>query len=154
MSQKQRDKYKADFTLVDVYEWLKRDYPLKTKFYDVNRILFMNICAEFNDRLIAEHVIGNPLGTKLPYSLGERKIRKCKTALGHYAIDRNLSKQYRKKIVHFNEHTQGMVCKFVWLTTKVRLKGRKRYSWESCRSHDRLLAKVLKNPDREVDYFE
>ena len=66
-------------------------------------------------------------------------------------IDWAASKKLGKRIYHLNDHTGGYKYRFYW--TKGIIKNITAYSFIPTRTNTRTLAGILKDKNRELDYF-
>ena len=119
----------------------------------VDKKLFRAICDEFNKLLIDEILISSE-EIRLPYRLGTIRIKKSKMKYddkNKLKIDWAASKKLGKRIYHLNDHTGGYKYRFYW--TKGIVKNITAYSFIPTRTNTRSLASILKDKNRQLDYF-
>lgn len=142
--------YKRDFGIKDIYKFYKQS---TVKGLQVDYKVFRDICDEFNKAIIDEILI-NSEDVKLPVRLGRLRIKKTKmnfTDKNKLRIDWKKSKELKKRIYHMNEHTGGYKYRFFW--KKGIIKNITAYAFIPTRTNARRLASILKDEDRELDYF-
>jgi len=142
--------YKKDFGSNDVYKKYKEDVIPELQ---VDKQLFRKICDEFN-RMVIEEILLNSEEVRLPYRLGTVRIKKSKMKYddkNKLKIDWAASRKLGKRIYHLNDHTGGYKYRFYW--TKGIIKNITAYSFIPTRTNTRTLASILKDKDRQLDYF-
>ncbi len=142
--------YKKDFGSNDVYKKYKEDVIPELQ---VDKQLFRKICDEFN-RMVIEEILLNSEEVRLPYRLGTVRIKKSKMKYddkNKLKIDWAASRKLGKRIYHLNDHTGGYKYRFYW--TKGIIKNITAYSFIPTRTNTRNLASILKDKNRELDYF-
>tara|TARA_R100000951_G_C2609159_1_gene170664 strand:- start:316 stop:780 length:465 start_codon:yes stop_codon:yes gene_type:complete len=142
--------YKKDFGSNDVYKKYKEDVIPELQ---VDKQLFREICDEFN-RMVIEEILLNSEEVRLPYRLGTVRIKKSKMKYddkNKLKIDWAASRKLGKRIYHLNDHTGGYKYRFYW--TKGIIKNITAYSFIPTRTNTRNLASILKDKNRELDYF-
>jgi len=151
--------YKKDYGSDDIYNLYKNEIKkiaVTEKELDsllVDKKLFRTICDEFNKLLIDEILI-NSEEMRLPYRLGVVRIKKSKMKYddkNKLKIDWAASKKLGKRIYHLNDHTGGYKYRFYW--TKGIVKNITAYSFIPTRTNTRRLASILKDKNRQLDYF-
>ena len=142
--------YKKDYGSNEVYKHYTQEV---IKELQVDRKLFRKICDEFNKLLIDEILISSE-EIRFPYRLGTIKVKKSKMKYddkNKLKIDWAASKKLGKRIYHLNDHTGGYKYRFYW--TKGIVKNITAYSFIPTRTNTRTLASILKDKDRQLDYF-
>ena len=142
--------YKKDYGSNEVYKHYTQEV---IKELQVDRKLFRKICDEFNKLLIDEILISSE-EIRFPYRLGTIKVKKSKMKYddkNKLKIDWAASRKLGKRIYHLNDHTGGYKYRFYW--TKGIVKNVTAYSFIPTRTNTRSLASILKDKDRELDYF-
>jgi hypothetical protein len=151
--------YKKDYGSDECYKYYKdeiKKIAVTEKELDsllVDKKLFRTICDEFNKLLIDEILI-NSEEIRLPYRLGVVRIKKSKMKYddkNKLKIDWAASKKLGKRIYHLNDHTGGYKYRFYW--TKGIVKNITAYSFIPTRTNTRRLASILKDKNRQLDYF-
>ena len=142
--------YKKDFGSNDVYTHYKNTVIPELQ---VDKQKFRKICDEFN-KLIIDEILINSEEMRLPYRLGTIRIKKSKMKYddkNKLKIDWAASRKLGKRIYHLNDHTGGYKYRFYW--TKGIVKNITAYSFIPTRTNTRTLAGILKDKNRELDYF-
>ena len=119
----------------------------------VDKQIYRKICDEFNKLLVDEILISSE-EIRLPYRLGTIRIKKSKMKYddkNKLKIDWAASKKLGKRIYHLNDHTGGYKYRFYW--TKGIVKNITAYSFIPTRTNTRRLASILKDKNRQLDYF-
>tara|TARA_R100000329_G_C7611435_1_gene216985 strand:+ start:712 stop:1176 length:465 start_codon:yes stop_codon:yes gene_type:complete len=142
--------YKKDFGSNDVYTHYKNSVIPELQ---VDKQKFRKICDEFN-KLFIDEILVNSEEMRLPYRLGTIRIKKSKMKYddkNKLKIDWAASRKLGKRIYHLNDHTGGYKYRFYW--TKGIVKNITAYSFIPTRTNTRTLAGILKDKNRELDYF-
>ena len=142
--------YKKDYGSNDVYEYYKKEVIPELQ---VDKQLFRKICDDFN-KLLIEKILLDSEEIRFPYRLGTVRIKKSKMKYddkNKLKIDWAASRKLGKRIYHLNDHTGGYKYRFYW--TKGIIKNIKAYSFIPTRTNTRTLASILKDKNRELDYF-
>lgn len=151
--------YKKDNGTQEIYKFYKEKIKEICKNEEelnkilVDKVLYQTICDEFNKLLIDEILI-NSEEVRLPYRLGTIRVKKSKMKYedkNKLKIDWAASKKLNKRIYHLNDHTGGYKYKFYW--TKGIVKNITAYSFIPTRTNTRRLASILKDKNRQLDYF-
>ena len=151
--------YKKDNGTQETYKFYKNQIKTICKSEEeiekilVDKSLYQTICDEFNKLLIDEILI-NSEEVRLPYRLGTLRVKKSKMKYedkNKLKIDWAASKKLGKRIYHLNDHTGGYKYKFYW--TKGIVKNITAYSFIPTRTNTRRLASILKDKNRQLDYF-
>ena len=104
--------------------------------------------------MLIEEILLNSEEVRLPYRLGTVRIKKSKMKYddkNKLKIDWAKSKKLGKRIYHLNDHTGGYNYRFYW--TKGIVKNITAYSFIPTRTNTRRLASILKDKERQLDYF-
>jgi len=142
--------YKKDFGSDDAYKYYKKNVIPELQ---VDKQTFRKICDEFNKEFI-EEILRNSEEIRFPYRLGTLRIKKSKMKYddkNKLKIDWAQSKKLGKRIYHLNDHTGGYKYRFYW--SKGIVKNITAYSFIPTRTNTRTLASILKDKERELDYF-
>ena len=142
--------YKKDFGSNEVYNYYKDNVIPELQ---VDKQTFRKICDEFN-KLIIDEILVNSEEVRLPYRLGTIRVKKSKMKYddkNKLKIDWAASRKLGKRIYHLNDHTGGYKYRFYW--TKGIVKNITAYSFIPTRTNTRTLASILKDKDRQLDYF-
>jgi hypothetical protein len=142
--------YKKDYGSNDVYEYYKKEVISELQ---VDKQLFRKICDDFN-KLLIEKILLDSEEIRFPYRLGTVRIKKSKMKYddkNKLKIDWAASRKLGKRIYHLNDHTGGYKYRFYW--TKGIIKNITAYSFIPTRTNTRTLASILKDKNRELDYF-
>ena len=151
--------YKKDFGCNESYKHYKNEIKkLSVTEEDLNALLidkqtYRRICDEFNKLFIDEILISSE-EMRLPYRLGTIRVKKSKMKYddkNKLKIDWAASKKLGKRIYHLNDHTGGYKYRFYW--TKGIVKNITAYSFIPTRTNTRRLASILKDKERQLDYF-
>jgi hypothetical protein len=149
-SKRGKGNYKRDFGCRDIYKFYKKD---TIKELQVDYKTFRNICDEYNKDVV-QKVLFESETSKFPVRMGTLRVKKTKMSFSNknkLRIDWQKSKEFKKRIYHMNEHTSGYKYKFFWKRGIV--KNITAYSFIPTRTMSRALATILKDKDRELDYF-
>tara|TARA_Y100000816_G_C25802193_1_gene420145 strand:+ start:172 stop:636 length:465 start_codon:yes stop_codon:yes gene_type:complete len=142
--------YKKDFGSNEVYKYYKDNVIPELQ---VDKQTFRKICDEFN-KLVIDEILVNSEEVRLPYRLGTIRVKKSKMKYddkNKLKIDWAASRKLGKRIYHLNDHTGGYKYRFYW--TKGIVKNITAYSFIPTRTNTRTLASILKDKDRQLDYF-
>jgi len=142
--------YKKDNGASDAYKYYKNN---TIKELQVDKKIYRNICDEFN-KLFLDEILINAEEMRLPCRLGTLKVKKSKMKYNDknkLKIDWAASKKVGKRIYHLNDHTGGYKYRFYW--TKGIVKNITAYSFIPTRTNTRKLASILKDTERQLDYF-
>ena len=149
-SKRGKGTYKKDYGSNDVYKYYK-DTVIKE--LQVDKQTFRKICDEFNN-LIINNILFKSEEIRFPCRLGTLRVKKSKMKYddkNKLKIDWAASRKLGKRIYHLNDHTGGYKYRFYW--TKGIIKNITAYSFIPTRTNTRNLASILKDKDRELDYF-
>lgn len=142
-------------TLKDAYKFYIKDIPKESPFY-VSYKTYRQLCESFN-KLISKYILEEAGEFTLPYRLGTLRIKKTKMDYGnknHMRPDWKKSKELGKTVYHLNDHTDGFRYRWAWNKSNVVTVGKKLYCFYPTRTNKRTLASLLKDEDKNVDYFE
>lgn len=137
--------------LNEMYEYVND--KLKGTKYETTYKEFKAIITTFHDCVRQDVLNGEVF--KFPGRFGYLVITKKKTDLDYKKIDYKKLLTTGDRVTHFNEHTGGYRMRISWIRKRVALDNVKYYSFIPERIHfKRALAKILKSPNRTVDYFD
>ena len=142
--------YKRDYGCRDVYKFYKKN-TIKELQSDYK--VFRDVCDSYNKELINK-VLDKSAEVKFLVRLGFFRVKKTKMNFSDkntLRIDWKRSKEFKKRIYHMNEHTGGYKYRFYW--KKGAVKNITAYAFIPTRTNARRLASILKDEDRELDYF-
>tara|TARA_B100001093_G_C26845837_1_gene1022734 strand:+ start:444 stop:908 length:465 start_codon:yes stop_codon:yes gene_type:complete len=142
--------YKKDHGSDEVYKYYKNKVIPELQ---VDKQMFRKICDEFN-KLIIQQILLNSEEIRFPYRLGTLRVKKSKMKYddkNKLKIDWDASRKLGKRIYHLNDHTGGYKYRFYW--TKGIVKNITAYSFIPTRTNTRTLASILKDKNRQLDYF-
>ena len=142
-------------TLKDAYKHYTADLP-ETSPFNVEYNLYRQICEAFNKQ-ICKYILKEAGEFHLPYRLGSIRIKKTKMDYSNKNMmrpDWKRTKELGKTVYHLNDHTDGFRYRWAWNKSNVVTVGKKLYSFYATRTNKRELARLLKDDDIKVDYFE
>ena len=142
--------YKKDYGSDDAYKYYKENTIEELQ---VPKQEYRKICDEFNKLFIDEILISSE-EMRLPYRLGTIRVKKSKMKYddkNKLKVDWAASKKIGKRIYHLNDHTGGYKYRFYW--TKGIVKNITAYAFIPTRTNTRRLAQILKDKERQLDYF-
>lgn len=138
--------------------------------YNVGVSLYNKILKKFHELIVNDILNGEDF--ILPERLGIVGIRKNKTKIKvddkgniitNAPIDfkstmelweKNESAKKQKKVVrHVNDHTKRYVHRWYWNKHDANFRNKTAYSFIPSRTNKRLLAKVLKDEDNNIDFY-
>ena len=138
------------YTIKDMYLWYKTQI-LSNTIYDVPFNIYSDICVEYF-KYIRDSIIEDSKEIKLGYRLGELMINKkleTEKELKNLSVDFKLSKEYKKRIVHTNEHTNGYKFNFYWSKQHCIVENKGKYNFVATRANKRRLAYLLKEEHKD-----
>lgn len=142
-------------TLKEAYKYYTEDIPETSPFF-VDYKTYRDICQEFN-KSICKYILEESGEFQLPYRLGSLRIKKTKMdydKINHMRPDWKKTKEVGKTVYHLNDHTDGYRYRWAWNKSSVVTVGKKLYSFYPTRTNKRELAKLLKDDNNNIDYFE
>ena len=142
--------YKIDNGCRDIYKFYKKN---TIKELQADYKIFRKVCDEYNKALV-DKMLDNSSEIKLLVRLGFMRVKKTKMNFADkntLRIDWQKSKELKKRIYHMNAHTGGYKYRFYW--KKGAVKNITAYAFIPTRTNARRLAGILKDEDRELDYF-
>lgn len=170
-----REKIKANYTSKDFYKHFKDKHP-KIK---ISKSEYIEILKEYFDEIM-DMVIFKSMQFYFPGRLGNLKILQYKQdikLLEDGSLDKRrlrpnwkdtkdmwkriypdktweeiLSIKKKPIIYHENKHSNGYNYKWYWDNTTSNVPNHTAYKLDITRSHDRRLAKAVKNPDLDLYY--
>ncbi len=99
-----------------------------------------------------DYIIYNAGIMNVPHRLGRIAIRKYKGSLKRLPIDWYLTKLEGKRILAFNDATNGYRYKVYWNKKACIVKNKMSYAFFFVRSNNRELAKAIQN--KVTDYYQ
>ena len=131
---------------------------------NVGRETFMRFAGKFNKMLI-EEVLYDSAEVKLPYNMGELRVRKREMDLSSRKslnpdwqatkklwAEKPELKEEKKLVFHLNEHRKGFRYKILWNKRLCKIKYQGIYYFKPTRAFSRELAEILKT-NFEIDYY-
>lgn len=139
------------------YNYYLKDVQLDSK-YNIDWKTYKLILSEFNKTVMSE-MIDNGYMLKLPYRLGNMRIRKRKNNLSRLKPDwstyNTSDGEYKNK--YLNDHTDNYYVRFYWSKAKDTIvKNKTLYSFIPTRDNKRYLSNLLKKEgvNQINKYFE
>jgi len=148
------NRIKGAKTLKDAYKDYTEELP-ETSAFNVEYKLYRNICEAYNKK-ISEYIL-NAGEITFPYRLGSLRIKKTRmnySNKNHMRPDWKKTKELGKTVYHLNDHTDGFRFRWAWDKSNMTSVGKKMYAFYPTRTNKRALAQLLKDEDKNVDYFE
>jgi len=174
-------KHRADIKNSDLYKFYKKNMPkveslsggMTSGSYDIKPKEYSNILKDINEGITDLIVLEN-FEFILPFRLG---ILSMKQKTIEYKLDKdgnlntkNLSVNHKatrdlwskdeeaknNKIIifHTNDHTNNVRMSYWWSKKKAYVQGISAYYFVPCRTLKRKTAKILKDPDNKLLFFE
>lgn len=160
------NRFKVDYVIKDAYKFFVRKSGKVTTY-----TTYRAVCTAVNE-YIMQKVLMSGNSFNLPFCLGNLVIMKKKLTpyimedgklrVEHLPVDWKTTKELwasnpetkaAKRLVRYlNEHTAGYKCHFYWDKRSSTVANQTAYRFKESRANNRLLAKVLKDPNREVDF--
>lgn len=138
------------YTFPDMYKEYIKDKEIGNP-YNVTYKEFVDICSEFYKGIV-DLMLEKNMEFKLPFRMGKTRVVKKKVNLKHkQAIDWESTVKYKKKIYHFNEHSNGYSYVFKWYKDGLLFNNYTFYRLVFTRTNKRRLAKLIK---AGYDYYE
>lgn len=135
---------KQSYTFRDMY----RTIPI-----DIDYELYKRILDEMC-KIILNHVLMRSEGFKMPYGLGFIQIGKYKPKQltdKSLSVDYKASKEYGKRILHLNEHSDGYKYRLYWSKIPRTFPDRYKYQLSLVRQNKRKLAQLIFNKHDYID---
>ena len=142
-------------TLKDSYKFYTEDFSEQSAFF-VEYSVYKNICIDFN-KMICKYILEEAGEFELPYRMGTLRIKKTKmdySNKNYMRPDWKRTKELGRTVYHLNDHTGGFRYRWAWDKSSIRTVGKKLYSFTATRTNKRTLAALLKDEDKNIDYFE
>lgn len=157
------------YSLDNAYRSYCKTVAKKAQKFKISRKEYKDICKEYI-KVIVNLMLEKGQTIKLPYGLGELKIRRSLTIpeFGLAKSDRKLkidwfntnklwkdNPELRKVqyVYYLNEHSDGWYAVWHWTKFNTRIKGRRSYSFEPCWTNKRRLAKLMQQSKHYTKYF-
>jgi len=145
-----KNRIRDPYNLSDIYPKYV-EYVEKKERYILSQSDFINVCGEFNQRVVDNIIRGKTF--YLPGGLGFINVEKFKSNKPKQEkyIDWPNSVKYGKQIYHTNLHSDGYRYRIVWWRMWQSNQASKKYNFVPCRTFKRTLAKLIK--EKEVDFI-
>lgn len=150
-----KNRIQIDYNWLDIYKSyvsIHKDGPFfveKKKFHDV--------LNDFN-KMIIDEMLDHAYSFRAPARMGEFRIQKNNKITFSdkktMRIDYNASKKLGKIVYFVNKHSDETIYRFYWNKALCNVKNNSIYMFYAIRDAKRRLAKILKQQDREIDYFK
>ena len=155
-------KIKKDYGMADYYKYFKKEYPE----LDITNKKFYNVIADFNEK-ITEMIIEDNLDYQLPHlgaSIAVKKTKQIPKIVDGKLVNTspvdwvttnklwNEDEEAREKklLVRFsNSHTSKFIFRVFFKKYYLSFLNKKYYSFKTSRGFQRLLAKRIKDEDKE-----
>lgn len=128
----------------------------------VNCVVHAKVLNDFNKE-VRRKIIEEAFDFIVPIKLGMYNVKKYKPKYllddkgeiitKRLPIDWKASKLIHKKVYHLNKHTDGYKYKYNYSFYRSILPNKSFYKFTPCRSSKRLLAKTIKDPDFNGDFY-
>lgn len=170
--QRGKGKHKTDIKMSDFYKSFKRKS-------DISASKFSTVLRDLNEEMFKSMVLENttlkttPLGrfsiVKYRKSFLDEngEIDKTKTIINYHKTlnlwrtlypGKSLAQlktiKDKKVVYETNDHSNGYICETYWNRINCKLKGVSGYTFIPTRTNNRFLAKCLKDPDLEIDFYQ
>ena len=135
---------KNSYTFRDMYKTI----PIEVSYSLYKRILD-EMC-----KVILEYVLMRSEGFKMPYGLGFIQIGKYRPKNLNdksLSVDYKASKEYGKRILHLNEHSEGYKYRLYWSKIPRTFPDRYKYQLSLVRQNKRKLAQLIFNKHDYID---
>lgn len=135
---------KQSYTFRDMYKNMPVDVP-----YELYKRILDEMC-----KTILEHVLMRSEGFKMPYGLGFIQIGKYKPKQlndNSLSVDYKASKDYSKRILHLNEHSDGYKYRLYWSKLPRTFPDRYKYQLSLVRQNKRKLAQLIFDKHDYID---
>lgn len=134
-----------------MYRWYCKRY----KDYTITQSQYTSVCREFNEEIM-ERILKDDFKFCLPYGMGMIAIKRNNKFNAnpnrHQEIDFGRIKEVF--VFHENEHTNGYFYKFLWRRNRTVFNYKDVYKFVAHKKHKRNLAKILKDPNRTIEYID
>ena len=135
---------KQSYTFRDMYRTIPIDIP-----YELYRRILDEMCV-----IILEHVLMRSEGFKMPYGLGFIQVGKYRPKQlndNSLSVDYQASKEYGKRILHLNEHSDGYKYRLYWSKLPKTFPDRYKYQLSLVRQNKRKLAQLIFDKHDYID---
>lgn len=142
--------YTKDIGLRDFYKQYVERAEKYNKPY-VTYSIYAKLLKELN-KSIRNKILYNSETLVMPYQLGELNIHKFETVytednVGSWRVDYKATKEAGKPIYYGAQYGY----KWKWNKQRIRLNGKKWYSFKPCRAASRLIADAVNN--KQLDFY-
>jgi hypothetical protein len=144
-----KGRYNTKYKLADCYREYLRENPRGSDFY-VDYITYKLINTTMLEKIF-DRILYNSSEIVLPYRLGALSVLKKKMDYNRLRVDYKTSMETGIRVYHMNDHSNGYQFKIRWRKHIAIFKNRKYYCFIPTRTHNRLLAKLVK--EGKNDYF-
>ena len=137
-------KSKKSSTFTDMYKTLPIDVD-----YGVYKRVLEVMC-----KTILNHVLMRSEGFKMPYGLGFIQVGKYRPKQLNdqsLSVDYQASKEYNKRILHLNEHSDGYKYRLHWSKLPRTFADRYKYQLSLVRQNKRKLAQLIFDKHDYID---
>ena len=135
---------KQSYTFRDMYKYMPIDVP-----YELYKRILCEMC-----NIILEHVLMRSEGFKMPYGLGFIQVGKYRPKQlndNSLSVDYKASKDYNKRILHLNEHSDGYKYRLYWSKLPRTFPDRYKYQLSLVRQNKRKLAQLIFDKHDYID---
>ena len=135
---------KQSYTFRDMYYSMPIDVP-----YELYKRVLDSMCT-----IILEHVLMRSEGFKMPYGLGFIQVGKYRPKQLNdqsLSVDYQASKEYSKRILHLNEHSDGYKYRLHWSKLPRTFADRYKYQLSLVRQNKRKLAQLIFDKHDYID---
>ena len=135
---------KQSYTFRDMYKYMPVDVP-----YELYKRILCEMC-----NIILEHVLMRSEGFKMPYGLGFIQVGKYRPKQlndNSLSVDYKASKDYNKRILHLNEHSDGYKYRLYWSKLPRTFPDRYKYQLSLVRQNKRKLAQLIFDKHDYID---
>ena len=135
---------KQSYTFRDMYYSMPIDVP-----YELYKRVLDCMCS-----IILEHVLMRSEGFKMPYGLGFIQVGKYRPKQFNdqsLSVDYQASKEYSKRILHLNEHSDGYKYRLHWSKLPRTFADRYKYQLSLVRQNKRKLAQLIFDKHDYID---
>lgn len=147
------NKVKVDYASNDMYRWYNKQHK-KGSELKVPVSTYTKIIGLFNKKIM-DKVLYESESVNLPCNMGTISVAKypMKKFDSKLHIDWPTSVKLKKYVYHMNDHTDNYQYRFMWHRNKMRVLNSRKYYLTFSRTNKRLLAKLIKDKDNNIDYF-
>jgi nucleoid DNA-binding protein len=162
---------KQGYSLDHAYRSYIKSVSKKSVKFKISKKEYREICKEYIDTIV-DLMLEKGETIKLPYGLGDLKIRRSLTipefgmtpeTKKRMKIDwfntKKLWKEHpelkekKQFIYHLNEHSDGWYAVYHWTKFNIKIKGRRSYSFDPAWTNARRLSKLMQQPKYYTRFF-